>query len=166
MSPQSLVKPAYEFKGGYPTPETVQQAYDDLDLIRAVQMYRIFYPTVSGAAIFKGSANAGVIPNKSFGTLDTQPKHVGFTLNSDTPYGGILLDLNAGPLVIELPPGPLLGAAMDINQRWIADMGLPGPDAGNGGKHLLLPPGYKGETPDGYYAADATTYRVTVPLPV
>src|SRR5436190_5509320 len=26
-SPQSLVKPAYEFKGGYPTPETVQQAY-------------------------------------------------------------------------------------------------------------------------------------------
>jgi hypothetical protein len=160
MSLQSLVKPAYEFKGSYPTPETVQQAYDDLDLVRAVQMYRIFFPTVSGAAIFKGTAKVGVIPNKLFGTLDTQPKHVGFTLNSDTPYGGILLDLNVGPLVIELPPGPLLGAAMDINQRWIADMGLPGPDAGKGGKHVLLLPGHKDEPPAGYYVAKATGYRV------
>ena len=32
---------------------------------------------------------------------------------------------------------------MDIHQRWILDMGLPvpGPDAGKGGKRLLLPPG-------------------------
>jgi hypothetical protein len=149
----------YTFNGGYPTPETVQKAYDAADLNRAVQMYRIFYPTVSGAAIFKGSMKAGVIPNKLFGTLDTQPKHRGFTLNSDTPYGGVLLDLNVGPLVIELPPGPLLGAALDINQRWVADMGIPGPDAGKGGKHLLLPPGYTGEAPAGYYAARATSYR-------
>ena len=28
----------YAFKGGYPTPETVQRAYDDVDLNRAVQM--------------------------------------------------------------------------------------------------------------------------------
>jgi hypothetical protein len=160
MSPKMSVKPAYEFKGGYPTSETVQEAYEDLDLNRAVQMYRIFYPTVSGAAIFKGSAVVGVIPNKLFGALDTQPKHVGFTLNSDTPYGGILLDLNIGPLVIELSPGPLIGAAMDINQRWIADMGVPGPDAGNGGRHLLVPPGHRGETPAGYYTAKATSYRV------
>jgi hypothetical protein len=35
------------------------------------------------------------------------------------------------------------------------DMGLPGPDAGKGGKHLILPPGYKGEVPAGYFAAEA-----------
>ena len=160
MDSQGQVNPVYEFEAGYPMPATVQRAYDDLDLIRAVQMYRIFFPTVSGAAIFKGTAKVGVIPNKLFGTLDTQPKHVGFTLNSDTPYGGILLDLNTGPLVIKLPPGPLLGAAMDINQRWIADMGLPGPDAGKGGKHLLAPPSYTGETPAGYSTSKATSYRV------
>jgi hypothetical protein len=150
----------YEFKGGYPTPETVQKAYDDMDLNRAVQAYRFFYPTVSGAAIFSGTQKVGVQPNRVFGYMDTQPKHVGYTLNSDTPYGGVLLDLSVGPLVIELPPGPLLGAALDINQRWIADMGIPGPDAGKGGKHLLLPPGYKGEAPNGYYTARATSYRV------
>ena len=152
----------YEFKGGYPTPETVQRAFDDVDLNRAVQMYRLFYPTVSGAAIFKGNAKIGVIPNKSFGTLDSQPKHVGFTLNSDTPYAPLLLDLTDGPMVIEMPPGPLICVAMDLNQRWVADMGLPGPDAGKGGKHLLLPPGYKGEIPPGYHTATSTTYRMLV----
>ncbi len=69
-------------------------------------------------------------------------------------------DLHAGPLVIEVPEGPLLGAVLDINQRWIADMGLPGPDAGKGGKHLLLPPGYSATIPDGYFAAEATSWRV------
>ena len=152
----------YEFKGGYPTPETVQRAYDDIDLNRAVQMYRIFYPTVSGAAIFKGNAKIGVIPNKSFGTLDSQPKHVGFTLNSDTPYAPLLLDLTDGPMVIDMPPGPLICVAMDLHQRWVADMGLPGPDVGKGGKHLLLPPGYKGEIPPGYHTATSTTYRMLV----
>jgi hypothetical protein len=152
----------YTFTGGYPTPETVQKAYDDADLNRAIQAYRVFYPTVSGAALFKGNAKIGVIPNKSFGTLDTQPKHVGYTLNSDTPYAPLLLDLTDGPMVIDMPPGPLICVAMDLNQRWVADMGLPGPDAGKGGKHLLLPPGYKGEVPAGYHTATSTTYRMLV----
>jgi hypothetical protein len=63
-------------------------------------------------------------------------------------------------MVIELPPGPLICAALDLNQRWVADLGLPGPDAGNGGKHLLVPPGWDGEVPEGYYLARSTTYRV------
>jgi hypothetical protein len=46
-----------------------------------------------------------VKPNQAFGFMDTQPKHVGFTLNSDTPYDAMLLDLRIGPVVIELPPG-------------------------------------------------------------
>jgi hypothetical protein len=39
-------------------------------------------------------------------------------------------------------------------------MGLPGPDAGNGGKHLLLPPDYAGTIPDtGYYVHRASSNR-------
>ena len=151
---------SFHFEGGYPTPETVQQAYDDLDLNRAIQAYRLFFPSVSGLAIFKGNAEVGIVENAVFGTLETQPEHVGLTLNSDTPYAPILLDLRAGPMVIELPPGPLICIAMDLNQRWILDMGLPGPDAGQGGHHLLLPPGYDGEVPDDYFVGRATTYRV------
>jgi len=40
------------------------------------------------------------------------------------------------------------------------DMGLPGPDAGKGGKHVILPPGYKGKVPAGYFAGTPTTNRV------
>ncbi|HKE87937.1 MAG TPA: DUF1254 domain-containing protein [Vicinamibacterales bacterium] len=149
----------YDFVGGFPAAETVHHAFDDLDLIRAVQMYRVFYPTVSGAAIFDGFGKVGVQPNKVFGYMDTQPRHVGFTLNSDTPYGAIGLDLKTGPMVIELPPGPLVGAALDIHQRWILDMGLPGPDAGKGGKHLLLPPGHTGAVPSGYNVGASSSFR-------
>ena len=150
----------YQFKGGFPTPETVRKAYDDADLSRAIQAYRFFYPTVSGAGIFKGNAQIGVKPNTVFGTLDTQPIHVGFTLNSDTPYAPLLMDLKNGPMVVEVPKGPLIVVAMDMNQRWVADMGIPGPDAGKGGKYLFLPPGYKEKVPAGYYVARATSYRM------
>ncbi len=157
-----LIDTGYTFEGGFPTPETVQKAYDDADLNRAIQSYRFFYPTVSGAAIFVGMTKSGGVDNRVFGLLDTKPRHVGFTLNSDTPYGPILLDLRDGPLVVELPAGPLIVMAIDVNQRWVADMGIPGPDAGKGGKHLLLPPGYRGDAPDGYHVWRSSTYRVLV----
>ncbi len=157
VSPQS----PYTFKLGYPTASTIAKAYDDADLARAVQCYRFFYPTVSGAAILQGNRDIGAVPNRVFSAIDGQPRHMGFTLNSDTPYGFIGLDLSKGPMVVELPAGPLIGVAVDVNQRWVGDMGLPGPDAGKGGKHLLLPPGYKGKVPRGYYTWSSTTNLVT-----
>jgi hypothetical protein len=152
----------YAFERGFPVGRTMQQAYDDADLNRAIQAYRFFYPTVSGAAIVKGNQDIGVVPNKVFGILDCAPEQLVFTANSDTPYGPLLLDLSIGPLVVELQPGPLIVCSMDVNQRWVADMGLPGPDAGKGGKHLLLPPDYDGDVPDGYYVHRASSNQQIV----
>lgn len=149
-----------DFERGFPTPETARRAYDDGDLNRAVQAYRFFYPTVSGLAIFQGTLAVGCVPNQVFGTLDTRPEQVGFTLNSDTPYAPVMLDLRDGPLVVEVPPAPLICVVLDVNQRWVADIGLPGPDAGNGGRHLLLPPGWGGEVPVGYHVWRSTSYRL------
>jgi hypothetical protein len=70
------------------------------------------FPTVSGPAILKGTAAAGLTSNQVYGTMDTRPEQVGFTLNSDTPHGPMLLDLRDGPMVIELPPGPLMCAVV------------------------------------------------------
>jgi hypothetical protein len=137
--------------------------YDDTDLHRAVQAYRFFYPTVSGAAIVKGNEELGLVPNKVFGILDCGPEQLVYTANSDTPYGPLLLDLSGGPLVVELEPGPLIVCSMDVNQRWVADMGLPGPDAGDGGKHLLLGPDHEGDVPgSGYYVHRASSNRQIV----
>ena len=150
----------YEFTGGYPTPDTIRKAYDDADYCRAVQAYKFFYPTVSFEGTWRGNIEQGAVPNKRFPLLEGTPFQLVFTPNSDTPYSGLPLDLSNGPMVVELPPGPLMGAANDLNQRWVLDLGLPGPDAGKGGKHLLLPPGYKEKVPDGYYSATATMNRV------
>jgi len=153
----------HTFVHGYPTEDTARHAYDDADLNRAIQTYKFFYPTVSGAAILKGNEEIGLVPNKVFGILDCAPEQLVFTANSDTPYGPMLLDLSIGPLVVELKPGPLIVCSMDINQRWVADMGLPGPDAGKGGRHLLLPPGYQGAVPSsGYYIHRASSNRQIV----
>jgi hypothetical protein len=147
---------------GFPASDESQRMYDEADLNRATQAYRFFYPTVSGAAILRGNADVGVVDNQVFGILDTKPRHVGFTYNSDTPYGMVQLDLSNGPFVVELPAGPLIIAAIDVNQRWVADMGVPGPDAGKGGTHLVVGPDYKGDLPDGYHVWHSTSNRLLV----
>ncbi|QIF05341.1 DUF1254 domain-containing protein [Roseimicrobium sp. ORNL1] len=152
----------YEFKGGYPTAETIQRAYDDADLNRAIQAYKFFYPTVSILATYEGNARAGMVENKNPMLMLGTPAQAVFTPNSDTPYAGANFDLSKGPMVVEIPPGAVMSVVNDLNQRYVMDLGLPGPDAGKGGKHLVIPPGWKGEIPQGYYAAQATTNRVLV----
>jgi len=150
----------YEFVGGYPTPETVKRAHDEADYNRAVQAYRFFYPSVSIMATWKGNLRAGMVANKVFGLLEGTPKQFVFTPNSDTPYSGLPLDVGGGPMVLEFPPGPLMSTMNDLNQRWVMDMGLPGPDKGQGGRHLVVPPGYEGQVPDGFNVGRPTTSRV------
>ena len=42
-----------------------------------------------------------------------------------------------------------LGTFDDAWWRWVIDFGAPGPDRGEGGKYLILPPGYDGPLPEG-----------------
>jgi hypothetical protein len=85
----------YEFKGGFPTPETVQKAYDDAYLSRAIEAYKFFYPTVSIVGTWTGNIHAGMIPNKVLLLMRGSPAQVVFTPNSDTPYAGGTIDLAA-----------------------------------------------------------------------
>ena len=164
MAKQSLG--GYIFDGGFPTPETIELAYFDADLNRAIQAYRFFYPAVSIAATWKANVAAGVVPNRVFGLLRGNPRQRVLTPSSDTPYAGILLDVRDGPIRIELPPGPLICVVNDLNQRFVMDLGVPGPDAGKGGKHLIVPPGYQGIVPDGHFAGRPTTNRVLLMMRV
>jgi len=85
---------------------------------------------------------------------------VGLTFNDNTAYTWFWLDLRNGPLVIEAPP-MVYGIADDMWYRWIGDLGITGPDQGRGGKYLLLPPGYKGDVPEGYFVLRSRTLTVT-----
>jgi hypothetical protein len=81
------------------------------------------------------------------------------TPNSDVVYAMSYLDLKDGPLVVEVPP-KLQGMFDDFWHRPIADVGFVGPDKGQGGKYLLLPPDYKGDEPKGFFTFRSPTYRV------
>lgn len=154
----------YQFVGGYPTDETIADAYDAADFARAVTSYEHFFPAVSGLAIFAGTKAVGIEPNRVFGTMDTRPGQVGFTLNSDTPYAPVLLDLSKGPLVAVIPAGPIVGAALNVDQSWISDLGIPGPEAGKGARHVFVAAGYDGELPEDGYVHHALGNRVVVGL--
>ena len=134
------------------------------DLERAITAYRFWFPTVSAEAIYDGNRNIGVKDNESFVALSAKPLHVGFTLNSDTPYAGGVLDLGSGPMVIEIPTGPFIALVNDHHQQWIVDMGIPGQDKGLGGKYLILPPHYKGVIPKGYAIGQSSSYKVLVAI--
>lgn len=84
------------------------------------------------------------------------------TANDNTAYSWLWIDLRNGPLVLEVPPR-VLGAINDMWYRWVVDVGFTGPDEGRGGKYLLLPPGYKGEVPDGYFVVRPPTFSIWAP---
>lgn len=155
----------YEFRGGYPLPQAAQRAHDDVDLNRALLAYSFFYPTVSMEGVMTGQREAGAEDNRHALLMACGPRHVLFTGNSDTPYLGAVLDLKrAGPMVVEVPAGPYLGIVNDHHFGWVQDVGIPGPDAGRGGKHLILPPDHAGAVPDGYFVTRSRTNFVLLGL--
>lgn len=152
-----------EFKDGMPSAATAAKVYDQIDFTHA---YNAFVNTMQGAsfeAIRRGFLAAGVKANEIlvFSQL-MDAKSLFLTANADTVYFIGTLDLGKGPMVLETPP-KALGTLDDAWWRWVTDFGVPGPDRGEGGKYLILPPGYAGPLPEGgFYVARARTNEVLI----
>src|SRR5262245_11555409 len=164
VTPLALAQEPAPFQGGFPKPEEARKARDEADYQRAITAYRFWYPTISCEGIFNGCREQGMNDSDSIMILATGPRHVFFTPNSDTPYAVGALDVKDGPYVIEMPPGAFIGLANDHHQGWILDMGLPGPAGARGGKHVVLPPGYKGKVPAGYFTGRSASNKVLIGL--
>lgn len=86
------------------------------------------------------------------------------TANNVTPYVTASTDLRGGPVVVEVPAktekAVLYGQIVDAWQVTIADVGPSGADKGEGGKYLLIPPGYKEPIPAGYIPVQSESYRL------
>ncbi|WP_434318663.1 DUF1254 domain-containing protein [Leifsonia sp. P73] len=82
------------------------------------------------------------------------------TPNADVIYSMNYLNLKeTGPLVVNAPAN-VIGMFTDFFQRTITDVGAIGPDRARGGLYLLLPPGYEGHVPGGYFTFTSSTYNV------
>lgn len=79
------------------------------------------------------------------------------TPNTTSIYMLSWLDMTDGPMVIETPPN-VIGLIHDAWFHYVTDFGQVGPDKYKGGKFLMVPPGYKGEIPDGYFVKHSQTY--------
>jgi hypothetical protein len=164
------------YQTGYLGAKESQQLTDELFYQRGVQTYLWALPALNMYAMKEGSER---IFGKGYNVLPIfkerlNAKTLITTPNSDVIYALGYLDLKEdGPLVIEVPPG-LQGILDDFWQRpipsvgeidgrkWSGDVGLPGPDKGNGGKYLILPPEYTGDVPSGYFTYRSGTYGVFV----
>jgi len=143
---------------GYPTAETVEKIYDNLDRSRALQAYLLAIPIVNQAGMRDSIRKFG--PDNQTNVLWedlVDAKTVELTANDNTIYNFMWVDTRQGPLVAEIPP-KVLGLVNDFWYKWVADVGLTGADRGAGGKYLLLPPGYKGEIPSGYHVVRPSTF--------
>jgi hypothetical protein len=147
-----------KFTDGFPDRATTDKLYDNLAFQQAVQAYLAGMPAVSVEGIRQGFAAFGPA-NKTAMISENlvDSKSLFLTANDNTAYTLLWLDLTDGPLVLEVPP-MVLGPLDDYWFRWVTDVGMTGPDKGKGGKYLLLPPGYKGEIPSGYFVAHSRTF--------
>ena len=161
------------FADGIPDAETTQKLYDNLDTLRAVETFLNFVPATSLEGIRQGHISRGATECNQMlifkELMDSNPLFL--TGNTDTVYCFGFLNLDKdGPTVVEIPPGCGPGTVDDAYFRFVIDMGPPGPDRGEGGKYLIVPPGYEGELPkdkkDGgdYYVAHSRTYAHWMPL--
>lgn len=167
-SPNRVESPfgALDFFDGVPTPETVTTIYDALDLMRGIEVFLNAIPGASLVALRRGLRSIGITSPHVIGYTDpcADSRMLALTPNTETTYGTTMLDLRAwGPTVIEAPPKSLC-VVDDFWFRYVADMGIAGPDQGTGGRYLYLPPGYDGEVPDGYFTYRSPTFTNWVVL--
>ena len=140
--------------------ETAEKVYDTLDFTRGLDAFLNSYGGASAYAIRQGFLSIGAEDN-TVAIFRTD----GFEVA--VPHGQRrhrllprIVDLTKGPMVVEQPPKGL-GTINDMWFQWIIDVGFPGPDRGEGGRYLLLPPGYDGPLPDGgFHVARSKTTRV------
>src|SRR5210317_1885823 len=153
-----------KFLDGAPYPETAEKVYDYLDTMRGVDAFLKGMPGASLQALIHGNHELGATASHQVVIMDKLMDSTSLFLtgNTSTMYVLPTLDLERdGPTVLEAPPG-MLGAFNDAWFRYMQDIGPAGPDKGKGGKYLILPPGYEGKVPDGYFVVQSRTYNVWV----
>jgi hypothetical protein len=156
----------FEFVKGFPTSATTDRLFDIRTTYRVMEVIQQNTFAASLYAMRKGYADVGAgKPNQVlvwFDRMDAKSEFL--TANSDTVYAMTFLDLKSdGPTVVEAP-ARMIGFMDDMWMRYVTDIGAAGPDKGKGGKFLVLPPGYDGQVPEGYFVAKSRTYGVWMAL--
>lgn len=143
---------------------SAQETGDRLSQSRAVEAFIWGIPVVNAdlmrqEMLTKTNAKIGQV---IYWGRPLDSKNQTLTPNPDALYFMTFFDTKGGPVVLDLPPGDAKGSfngnIVTVWQMPLEDAGLLGVDKGKGGKFLVLPPGYNGEVPAGYYALHSDTF--------
>jgi len=135
---------------GYPTKKSQQLLFDEMDFQGAVSAYLQTIPQMALYGSVKTNHYYGATQNTDSLVMYQDPSVDGMlTPNRVVTYLFNYPNLDeTGPLVYEYPAGETAGLVLDIQMRWLADLGLTSRFSGNQViKYLLLTEGQ--ELPDG-----------------
>jgi hypothetical protein len=143
---------------GVPDKETAEKIYENLDFHHGVQAFLSGIQIASMHGLRKGVLDFGP-PNTTAVLWEDlmDSKTLWLTPNTTSVYMVSWLEMTDEPWVIETPPD-VLGIIDDHWFKYVGDFGRLGPDKSKGGKFLMLPPGYGGDVPDGYFVMRTNTY--------
>ena len=118
----------HDFENGYPTLETQQKLFDEMDFQRATQAYIWGIPIVAFAQWQR--VHEGTFGAKSGDIVlyrDLVDKYGLLTANATTPYALSFINLEeTGPIVIDMPDAQVRGATHSMWQIGITQMTEPG----------------------------------------
>lgn len=159
---QETSSPLVRANPNWPSDAEARELLDELYYQRAIHSYYLTLNVLNTIALRDGSEAAF---GKGYHKVTTWysrmgPKTWAPTPNADIMYNMWYADLKeTGPLVVAAPPSTI-AMITDFHQATLTDIGRAGPDRGNGGLYLVLPPDYNGFVPEGYWTVKSPTYNV------
>jgi hypothetical protein len=119
-----------------------KRLFDEMDYQRASQAYIWSMPLVSTTAWRNSQGKAyGVTKDTDFVVLESLREKRGIvTGNLTTPYIFNFINLKSGAVEIKYPAGKTAGGVLDFWQRPLFDLGLTGPDKGQGATYIVVGP--------------------------
>ena len=131
-----------ELQDSYFDQDASDRLFDAMDLQRASQAYIWSTPLVSTTHWRNAQGQAfGTDKPGAFAVLESLREKRGIvTANLTTPYIFNFSDLSDGPIQIDYPAGQTAGGVLDMWMRPVFDLGLTGPDKGQGATYIVVGP--------------------------
>jgi len=131
-----------ELTDSYFDDDASKRLFDEMDYQRASQLYIWSTPLVSTTTWRDNQGQAfGTDKPGAFAVLETLKEKRGIvTANLTTPYIFNFTDLSDGPVQIDYPAGQTAGGVLDMWMRPVFDLGLTGPDKGDGATYIVVGP--------------------------
>jgi hypothetical protein len=122
--------------------EASQRLFDEMDYQRACQAYVWSLPLLSITTWRQNQGAAcGVTAETDFVVMESLREKCGIvTANLTTPYIFNFVNVGKGAVEIKYPAGKTAGGVLDFWQRPVFDIGLTGPDKGQGARYIVVGP--------------------------